>query len=144
MRDWIPLTRSFGAMINGFSADSVGDPATAKAITVLLNERGLIVFRGSSFTAAQQISLCRAVGPVNKHPVREAWVDGHPELTRISYDPDKKPASLMYEIDGIKLANCQPWHIDGIYGPKIERGGCLRALVVPDDGPQQVWQIGAN
>jgi hypothetical protein len=76
-----------------------------------------------------------AIGSVNKHPAREAWVDGHPELTRISYDPDKKQASLIYEIDGIELAYWQPWHIGGICGPKIERGGCLRALVILDDCP---------
>src|SRR3954470_11064256 len=131
---WRPLADRFGAEVMGLDHEAPIDGALADALVALWKERGLLLFRGATMSGERQVALSRLFGELEVHPAREGWVEGHPELTVIQYQPENRDNSPIYEVEGEVLANWLPWHIDLIYTARINRAGCLRALTLPPKG----------
>ncbi|MET0180366.1 MAG: TauD/TfdA family dioxygenase [Novosphingobium sp.] len=132
--DWTPITASFGAEVHGLDIAAALAPDTAAALRTLWNERGLLLFRGQQIEDAAQVRLTQVFGPAPIHKASDTHLSQQRELITISYTPEKPDETLIYEVEGRRLANWQPWHCDTIYTETIERGGTLRAIAVPAKG----------
>jgi taurine dioxygenase len=128
---WQPLAASFGAQVTGLDLSRPIQAEDAAALRRLWAQHGLLLFRGQKASHEQHLGLSRVFGELENHPAREAWVEGHPELTAIEYDPARRDNYAIYSVNGQELAGWLPWHIDLIYMQRIARAGCLRALRVP-------------
>lgn len=132
--DWSPITPAFGAEVHGLDVSGELDDATKSELAALWHARGLLLFRGIELLPTAQVALTGVFGEPEVHPARESWVDGFPQLSNIRYLPEQREQTLIYEVDGEELANWQPWHIDTIYTAKVDRGGMLHAMEVPEFG----------
>jgi taurine dioxygenase len=132
--DWTPITAGFGAQVHGLDISAPIAPETAAALRALWLDRGLLLFRGQAIDDAAQVRLTEVFGPAPIHKASNTHVASQRELITISYSPDQADDTLIYEVDGRRLANWQPWHCDTIYTETIERGGMLRAIDVPVQG----------
>ncbi len=119
-----------GAIVTGLDLESLADPQVRRDLHDLWIREGLLVCRGLDGGEAQ-VRLSEAFGTLTRHPVREAWVDGHPELIDVRYNPDK---GSLYNVDGTVVGAWLPWHSDLMYVDKINHGGVLRALEISEVG----------
>jgi taurine dioxygenase len=120
----------FGAQVFGVPLDRLGEESVAAALRELWIREGVLVFRGVQ-GAAEQVALSRCFGTPQRHPFRESWVDGMPELVNISHVPGE---GSVYRVDGEARGAWLPWHYDLAYMAKINRGGILRPLELPEHG----------
>jgi taurine dioxygenase len=127
-----PLARElpFGSIVRGLTRADLGDASVRKTLFDLWIDRGVLVFRGESDTD-MHVELSGVFGELERHVLRETWVDGHPELVNIQYTPEN---GTRYEVNGEALGAWLPWHSDLIYTPTINRGGILRAIALPRSG----------
>jgi taurine dioxygenase len=120
----------FGATVHGLELDHLADEDVARELFDLWIDKGVLLFRGEA-GPRMQVELSRCFGPLERHPFKEAWVDGFPELANANYLPDNGTA---YEINGVPLGGWLPWHSDLVYVDKINRGGILRPVQLPSSG----------
>jgi taurine dioxygenase len=120
----------FGAAVTGLTLAHLEDQDLRKRLVDLWIERGVLLFRGES-TSELQVELSRCFGTLERHPFKEARVEGAPELTHANYLPENGTA---YKIDGQALGGWLPWHSDLVYVDKINRGGILRPVRLPETG----------
>lgn len=130
VRPLYPADR-FGALVTGLDALMLDDAAVAEAIRALWVDRGLIVFRGIERTLEAHLGLSRVFGEPEPHIVPGNQNDAHPAIFDLRYAPDK---GNLYRIDGALVGGWQPWHKDLIYSARINRGGVLRGIVLPEQG----------
>jgi taurine dioxygenase len=94
-------------------------------------KHGVVVFRGIS-SAATHVALSECFGPCQMHPVRQTNTDSdHPELTNVQYAPGSENGSV-YKINGVELGGWLPLHFDLVYVDKVNHGGLLRAITIPE------------
>lgn len=113
------LSRRIGTEFRGVSLRDIGDNDVT-AITHLLAERGVLVFRDQHMTLEEQIALGRRFGRLHVHP---AYADGqHPEALRIHADATTR------HVAG------EGWHTDVSCDLEPPAISMLRMEVVPPVG----------
>lgn len=124
----------FGARISGIDRDNVSDPDVARQLNEVFLDRGLIVFEQIDASAEMQVELSKVFGPLQEHAIKhrpnadETTLQG---LIDLNFEPGDTD---VFEVDGELLAGYLPWHFDSCYMPQLNRGGILRALVIPPEG----------
>jgi taurine dioxygenase len=128
----LPGDHAFGAVVTELDPDSIQDPQVRQDLYDLFIEKGLIVFKGLA-DLDTQIALSEIYGEPEIHPLlvgvereREHFVIA--EIDYVEEDGD------LYELNGELRGGFLPWHFDLAYMEKINRGGILRAAVVPNEG----------
>ena len=129
-----PLSENlaFGSIVTDLDMSSLADPQVRRALTDLWIDRGLVVFRGLETDEAGHIELSSIFGTPEIHPLRDPAKPGRAELSDIRYD---SVFGEIYEFgDGGRRGGWLPWHFDLVYVDRINHGGILRPIVVPEDG----------
>jgi taurine dioxygenase len=129
-----PLSQhlTFGSIVTDLDMSSLGDPEVRRALIALWIDRGLVVFEGMETDEAGHIELSSVFGSPEIHPLRDPSKPGRPELSDIKYDSE---FGEIYEFgDGNRRGAWLPWHFDLVYVDRINHGGILRPIVVPEDG----------
>jgi taurine dioxygenase len=120
-----------GVEVCDLDIEDLAHESVRKDLVDLWIDVGVVVFRGMRGDVDTHLALSRCFGELRDHPVRESWVDGHPELIHVDYRPTDGD---VYEIDGERRGAWLPWHSDLIYMDKINRGGILRPIELPASG----------
>jgi taurine dioxygenase len=127
----LPCAGGFGAEVCNLSRDDLADPKVREALYELWIQEGLIVFRGLQGPETQ-IALSEVFGPNMSHPLKPLDSSREfPGLVTNRYDPQ---AGDIIDVGGVELGAWLPWHSDLIYVDKVNRGGVLRPLVMPERG----------
>jgi taurine dioxygenase len=128
----LPGNHHFGALIDDLSPEEIKDGEVRKRLYDLWIDKGVIVFKGLT-DLDTQIQLSEIFGEPEIHPLlvgidrpREHFV-----IAEIDYVEENGD---LYEIDGELRGGYLPWHFDLAYMDKINRGGILRAAVLPGRG----------
>jgi len=131
-----PLTGIIGLEVSGIDLDAPFDVETRNALQDAFIQAGILLFRRAATSPEAHLSLSRCFGELQRHPVRENWAAGYPELVDISYRPALQGDSsvALYEVDGKRRGGWLPWHSDLKYMSKINRGGILRSVKCPSEG----------
>lgn len=126
----LPDRPEFGAMVTGLSRSAIDRPDVRIALVELWIDRGLIVFRGLDPDEEFHVALSEVFGKPDIHPILRDKPGQHPVLTDIRHDREGSTFDIRGEVRGAWL----PWHSDLIYVDRINRGGILRALTIPETG----------
>lgn len=118
---------SFGARVSGLTLEMLRDADVRRSIYDLWIRDGVVVFEGVEGEELH-LELSRCFGKLIGHPTPEARA-GHAELMAIHYEP---VGGWLTEVDGEQLGNWLPWHSDLIYVDRINHGGVLRPVVLPE------------
>jgi len=131
-----PLAENVGLEAGGIDLDMPLDGETRNLLQDAFLRAGILLFRRAATGPDAHLSLSRCFGELQRHPVRENWADGYPELVDISYRPGFQGDSTvaLYEVDGKRRGGWLPWHSDLRYMSKINRGGILRSIKRPREG----------
>ena len=132
-----PLSDGVGVEVIGLDAGALADDReTRRALDAIFVDKGVLLFRGMGDSIETHLALSRCFGELERHPVKEVWVEGHPELIDLVTKPpeDGRPISPVYQVDGQARAGWLPWHADLFYMSRINRGGILRAVQIPSEG----------
>jgi len=104
----------------------------------LFIQHGLLLFRDAGASADAHTRIAECFGELERHSIKESWVEGNPHLIDISYVPPppgtQSVTQPIYEVGGRRLAGWLPWHTDQCFMPKLSRGGVLRMIQVPPAG----------
>ncbi len=119
----------FGATVSGLTRDALEDEAVRQALTGLWVDKGVLLFRDGEQSREMQLDLSRVFGPLEQHVFRETHAEGEDELTKIKFYPGD---GSYYEIDGELRGSYLPWHSDLIYTHRINHGGILRPVQLPE------------
>lgn len=119
----------FGAVVHGLKQERLGDHATRKALNDLWTEKGVLLFRGGDASTEMQLELSRCFGDLEPHLFSETRSEGDPDLVKIKYYPDD---GSYYEVNGEPRGGWLPWHSDLAYTHRINRGGILRPVQLPE------------
>ncbi len=123
----LPGDPGFGAIVTGLQRSSIADEQVREQLRQLWIDRGVVVFRGLEGEDAQ-LELSRCFGRLIAHPTRETRAE-HPELMTVHYRPED---GWLMRVDGELRGSWLPWHSDLIYVDRINRGGILRPVRLPD------------
>src|SRR5580765_2414900 len=85
--DKIDPSLGFGAIVRGLTEDQLADQAIRVSLKRHWIERGLLIFRDCDISASFQVELSGVFGKLEPHAVKEIWVEGHPELITLKYEP---------------------------------------------------------
>jgi taurine dioxygenase len=129
-----PLAANIGLEVGGIDLDRPLGADISKALHDAFIQAGILVFRRAATGPEAHLSLSRCFGELQRHPVRENWAAGYPELVDISYRPGLGSTVALYEVDGQRRGGWLPWHSDLRYMSKINRGGILRSIRTPREG----------
>jgi taurine dioxygenase len=124
----------FGARVAGVTMDALRDPELRNRLNAIFVDRGMIVFEDVEPCAEMQLALSRVFGPLVEHAIKQrpnADENTPPGLIDLNFAPDDTD---IFEVDGTPLASYLPWHFDACYMRELNRGGILRALVIPPQG----------
>ena len=119
-----------GVIVRGITEAVLKEPGVAQALRKLWIERGLIVFKTEPSTSLH-VALSAVFGELEHHPVKALRNEGQPELITLAAKPGD---SATYVWQGETRASWIPWHTDLIYTPRLNHGGILRGLVIPQKG----------
>jgi taurine dioxygenase len=123
---------SFGSVVNDLDLDSLDDPEVRRALKALWIERGLVIFKDAATDESGHIALSSVFGSPEVHPLRDPAKPGRPELSDIRFD---SVYGEIYEFaDQSRRGGWLPWHFDLVYTDRINHGGILRPIVVPEEG----------
>jgi taurine dioxygenase len=125
-----PLSESlpYGVEISGLRPEDIADPAVQDSLRRYWVKDGLLVFKGLE-GAETHLALSRVFGPLQIHPLRTDAA--RKEIFTVRHDPDDP---YIVEVAGVPLAAWLPWHSDLFYVDRINHGGMLRPLVLPERG----------
>ena len=128
-----PLSGSahFGATVTGLTRGMLDRPDVRQTLKALWIEHGVLLFREGESTQDMHIALSRCFGPLEPHLFPESRQEGYPDLVKIKFYPDD---GTCYEIDGQMRGGWLPWHCDLMYTHRINHGGILRPVQLPDSG----------
>jgi taurine dioxygenase len=119
---------SFGLEIRDLSIEDVENAEIRRELNELWIKHGLLIFRNGQSSTEFQVALSKVFGNLEHHPLKELWVEGHPEIIGLD------ATQFLFKVEGVTLGGWQPWHVDTIYTTKIARGGLLRAVQIPEEG----------
>ena len=126
----LPGQSEFGAVITGFKPEMIDDPKVRQALYDLWIDKGVIVFKDLTGLDTH-IRLSEVFGEPEVHPLLRNLDVPREDKLIIDIDTD---ASAHYIIDGKTCVGWLAWHKDSIYTDKINHGGILRAIEVPEEG----------
>ncbi len=126
----LPEQPAFGAIVTQITPDDLGDPAVQLSLRALWADKGVIVFRGLEGGEESHLRLSRIFGELTDHMMFRGQPGYHPQLIELPYTGEQE----TYEVDGQEVGAFLPWHIDGIYTDRVNRGGILRPLQLPRAG----------
>ena len=121
----------FGATISGLSQQQLDDPAVRQHLQSLWIEYGVLLFRGGDSSQTMHIALSRCFGPLEPHLFPESRQEGFPDLVKIKYYPED---GSTYDVNGELRGGWLPWHCDLMYTHRINHGGILRPVQLPESG----------
>ena len=130
-----PLDHQPGNAIEvlGLTATQLTEPEVRSKLYDLWLEHGLIVFRDMD-GGSTHVALSEVFGRCLAHPIKQSNMDpDHPEFSNIEYEPDG-PNAAAYSVNGVELGAWSPLHTDLIYVDRLNRGGILRPLKIPQRG----------
>lgn len=123
---------NFGATVAGLTLDDVHNEAVRKQLWNTFIQDGMIVFKDMQVTPELHVELSRVFGDLAIHPLTDIMsVEGFRELIQLKYD---KETETIWDVDGERLGGYVPWHFDGVFVEKINRGGILRCTTMPESG----------
>ena len=119
----------FGARIAGVTQANVADADVRRQLNEVFLDRGMIVFEGVEPTGRMQVALSEVFGSLQDHALKDIprTADQVPGLVEFDY-------ADIFEVNGVELCSYVPWHFDACYAGELNRGGVLRALVIPPEG----------
>ena len=120
----------FGAMVSGLTQVQLRDQSVRRALFDLWIEQGVILFRGGEATSEMHVELSRCFGELEPHPFPESTEPGFPDLVKIKFYPED---GTYYDVGGEQRGGWLPWHSDLIYTDRINRGGILRPVQLPQN-----------
>ncbi len=118
----------FGALVSGLTRGQLQDEAVRRSLFDLWIDRGVILFRSCDVSSEMHVELSRCFGELEPHPFPETTEPGFPDLVKIKYYPDD---GTYYDVGGEERGGWLPWHSDLIYTDRINRGGILRPVQLP-------------
>lgn len=127
----LSATRPYGVIVSGLRKESLEEAGVREKLKALWIEHGLIVFRDIDRAPEMHVKLSGCFGPLESHPLKAAYSSDRDEITEIRYAPGE---STVYEVRGEKLGGWLPWHSDLAYVDRINRGGILKAVELPERG----------
>ena len=133
----IPATPIIGAEITGVDLAHPLDDETFEAVRKALVKHSVIVFPNQSLTPEEQIDFSRRFGPLTVHVLKDALLDGHPEIYRLS---NVKKGG---KVQGRSYAG-QYWHSDLTYELNPSMGSVLYGIEVPDCGGDTLFASTAH
>ena len=122
----------YGCEVSGLTPEAIADPEVRQDLHRLWIDKGLIVFKGIA-SPENQLALSEIYGEPEVHPMM-AGTDiktEHKALTPIEFDRED---GNIYLVDGEERGGYLPWHFDGAYVDRINHGGILRPVVLPEHG----------
>ena len=133
----LPATPILGAEVAGVDLSQPLDDATFKAINDALVAHSVICIRDQDLTPQQLIDFSARFGPLMVHVLKEALLEGHPEIYRLS---NKKVAG---KAQGRPNAG-QYWHSDLTYEPVPSLGSVMYGIEVPEFGGETLFASTAH
>lgn len=130
----LPGQDEFGAIVTGLTPDMLGDEGVRRALRDLWIDRGVIVFRDLDGIETQ-LRLSEVFGEPEEHALLRG-VDvprEHKLIIDFQYDA-KTGEGEVYEVDGEIRGGWLPWHFDLVYVDRINHGGILRPVILPERG----------
>jgi taurine dioxygenase len=127
----LPGQSQFGVICHGLASDMIDDPAVAKQLYDLWVDKGLIVFKDLDGLDIQ-MRLSELFGESEEHPLligRDDFVREDKVSVKINEE-----GGGIYQVNGEEMAGWLAWHKDSIYTDKLNHGGLLWAMVVPERG----------
>jgi taurine dioxygenase len=101
----VPIRKSFGAEVVGFSFDAQPEPSVVAALRVALVRYGLLLFRGRTLEPALQTAFTGVLGGgVHRCSAPTRRIPEFPEIFRVSNRAEEG-----------NLNNGRYWHSDGAY-----------------------------
>jgi taurine dioxygenase len=126
----LPGQQSFGAVVEGFQPQMLEDESIRHKLYDLWIEKGLIVFRNTDGLDTH-VRLSEVFGRNEEHPLLRG--EDVPLENKISIHLGEEQGSL-YEINGEARLGWLAWHKDSIYTDKLNHGGLLWSIEVPERG----------
>ena len=126
----LPGQSDFGVVVTGFKPEMLDDESVRKQLYDLWIDKGLVVFRETDGLETQ-LKLSEVFGECEVHPLllESDW----PHEDKVSVKIDEE-AGGIYEVDGETRAGWLAWHKDSIYTDKLNHGGILWSITVPEQG----------
>lgn len=131
------LVPGFGARVVGLDLTREVPEEIAKALRVVWDEAGVILFEGLGTTPEALLRLSRCFGELEPHPIPAFREPDHPELIRLGNE--KGTLGSVYAFEGTPTAGRLPWHTDLAYTTRPNRGALLRMVKKPDHAGQTGW-----
>lgn len=123
--DLKPLGGDIAAEVTGFDLSHPPTPLEADTLLESISEHHVLVFRDHTLTPEQQVAFGRAWGPLETFKPDPTQVPGHPEIFRVSNQPD----------DGYLDVGLR-WHVDNSSLRQPARISMLFAVRIPAEGGQ--------
>jgi taurine dioxygenase len=127
-----------GVEVIGVDATRPIPEAVRRELYGLFIQHGLLLLRGAGSSVEAHVRIAECFGELERHSIKESWVEGNPHLIDISYVPPppgtQSATQPIYQVGGRRLAGWLPWHTDQSFMPKLSRGGVLRMIQVPEEG----------
>jgi taurine dioxygenase len=118
---------NWGAQVLDLEPASVADPHVRKDLFDLWIQEGVIVFRHLKGEDAH-LALSGIFGPLWAHPTPENRAKDRQDLIDVRHT---KEDAWLTRVDGEVRGSYLPWHFDLVYMVKINRGGILRPVKLP-------------
>jgi len=132
-----PITPILGAEITDVDLSAPLTNAQFDAVHEAFVTHSVLVFPGQNLTPQAMIDFSRRLGPLMVHVLKEALLEGHPEIYKLSnLKEDGKPKGRAYA--------GQYWHSDLTYEPRPSLGSLLYGIQVPDFGGDTLFASTAH
>ncbi|MEK9754228.1 MAG: TauD/TfdA family dioxygenase [Rhodospirillaceae bacterium] len=133
----MPATPILGAEVAAVDLSKPIDDATFRAINAALVKHSVICIRDQNLTPDQLVAFSARFGPLMVHVLKEALLDGHPEIYKLS---NKK---IEGKAQGRPNAG-QYWHSDLTYERVPSLGSVMYGTEVPDYGGDTLFASTAH
>lgn len=128
------LETDFGARIHGINQSDYLDEQLVQALTVGLDEHGVLLMRGEEISPGRLVELGRAFGELEILPEPEKRHPDHPEIFDLTNVRSDGEVVDYEEPQAVFLRGTERWHTDSSFREVPCLCTMLYALEVPDSG----------